>query len=184
MAGNSPSDSAGTLYNHRYLLGLGATLLSLLTKSRFQPEFLFLSMGGLAIRFWAVGYLGDTKGRSRPEQIITGGPYRLIRHPLYLANGLIVLGLLLFLGVPSMIFTIIILGYLSIYTLFAGHEEKILIRYPDYPDYRKSVSPIIPRSIYKRPQGSFTVKKAMSDYPAVVAVILVIIVAYLTRGVW
>lgn len=60
-----------------------------------------LSLAGMALRIWTVGVAErGTSGRNtrqqKAETLNTTGPYSLIRHPLYLANGIVVMGLALF----------------------------------------------------------------------------------------
>jgi len=60
-----------------------------------------LALAGVALRAWTVGVAAPgTSGRNTREQkaasLTTTGPYSLVRHPLYLANSIIALGLALF----------------------------------------------------------------------------------------
>ena len=48
-----------------------------------------LALAGLAVRFWATGYL------SKNERLTREGPYRHLRHPLYLGTWLIATGFLM-----------------------------------------------------------------------------------------
>ena len=55
-----------------------------------------LALLGLAIRFWANGYVGDVKvnwtrspGDAKVGRLVTAGPYAWVRHPLYLGSVLI-----------------------------------------------------------------------------------------------
>ena len=63
-----------------------------------------VALAGLALRVWAVGSApSGTSERStvnpRASQLRTTGPYSILRHPLYVANGLMAFGLSLFPGV-------------------------------------------------------------------------------------
>ena len=67
----------------------------------WESSCVLLALGGLALRVWTVGGAAPgTSGRAtrRPKaaSLNTTGPYSVMRHPLYVANGLIALGLTLF----------------------------------------------------------------------------------------
>jgi protein-S-isoprenylcysteine O-methyltransferase Ste14 len=60
-----------------------------------------VAVAGLALRVWTVGVAAPgTSGRNTRHQkatsLSTTGPYSIVRHPLYLANGVIAVGLALF----------------------------------------------------------------------------------------
>jgi len=46
---------------------------------------------GVALRLWATAFIGGRKNR----QLVTTGPYRMVRHPLYLGSALALVGILL-----------------------------------------------------------------------------------------
>ena len=84
-----------------------------------------VALAGLALRVWAVGSApSGTSERStvnpRASELRTTGPYSLVRHPLYIANGLMALGLSLFPGI----------WYLPIVLVLATglYYERIAIR--------------------------------------------------------
>jgi len=62
-----------------------------------------LLLGGLALRGWAFRHLGST-GRTRdpapPTSRVTSGPYAWFPHPVYLANALLAVGLLVSARLP------------------------------------------------------------------------------------
>ena len=89
-----------------------------------------LSLAGMALRIWTVGVAAHgTSGRNtrkqKAETLNTTGPYSLIRHPLYLANGIIVMGLALFPHtwlLPPAVAALTLVYY----TLIAWREEDFL----------------------------------------------------------
>jgi protein-S-isoprenylcysteine O-methyltransferase Ste14 len=46
---------------------------------------------GVALRLWATAFIGGQKNR----QLVTTGPYRVVRHPLYLGSALALFGIVL-----------------------------------------------------------------------------------------
>ena len=86
---------------------------------------------GLGVRVWAVGSAPEgTSERStvnpRATELRTRGPYSLVRHPLYVANGLMALGVFLFPGVwclPLVLAPVFLLYYERI----AVREEAFLL---------------------------------------------------------
>lgn len=89
-----------------------------------------VALVGLALRVWAVGSApSGTSERStvnpRASQLRTTGPYSVVRHPLYVANGLMALGLSLFPGVWYLP-VILVLSTWLYYERIAIREEAFL----------------------------------------------------------
>jgi protein-S-isoprenylcysteine O-methyltransferase Ste14 len=91
---------------------------------------LLVSLGGLIMRGLALGYAqSGTSGRNTKEQIAdhlnTSGLYAVCRHPLYLGNILMMIGVLLF--AKSLLLVIAgLLFYLLFYERIIATEEKFL----------------------------------------------------------
>lgn len=89
-----------------------------------------VALSGLALRAWAVGTAPPgTSERStvnpRASELRMSGPYSIVRHPLYLANGLMALGLALF---PAVWYlpVILVLTTMLYYERIAAREEAFL----------------------------------------------------------
>jgi len=100
-------------------------------------------LAGLAIRFWASGYIG-VEGRVReiggqreergvrreeegtPHRRIVTGPYRILRHPLYIGNFLLVVGMLVALRPAWWLMVVVLVGFIAEYGLIVAAEEKDL----------------------------------------------------------
>jgi protein-S-isoprenylcysteine O-methyltransferase Ste14 len=106
-----------------------------------------LTVLGVGFAVWARLTLGSNWGmpmtlRENPE-LVTGGPYAYVRHPIYTGLIFAVLGTALVLG--GIWLSIFVVS--SIYfALSAGREEKDMVeRFPDaYPAYRARTKRLVP----------------------------------------
>jgi protein-S-isoprenylcysteine O-methyltransferase Ste14 len=102
---------------------------------------------GLAFAIWARTYLGRNWGMPMTEkeepELITGGPYRMIRHPIYTGIILGMIGTCIAISLYGLIVVALVGGYF-IYSATA--EERIMTkRFPDrYPKYVRSSKMLIP----------------------------------------
>jgi protein-S-isoprenylcysteine O-methyltransferase Ste14 len=98
-----------------------------------------VAAAGLVLAVWA----GVTMGQSlspfprppRQAELVQRGPFRYLRHPLYVG------GVLFFAGL-SLVFSVYTLGFTAVLALFwiakARLEERHLVaRFPEYEDYRR-----------------------------------------------
>jgi len=101
-------------------------LVSRLSSAVFIPCVLMLV--GLGMRLWAAGYIG-TRGRTRyflTDYRIISGPYRICRHPLYIGNFLLVLGVVLLFKPPPWYALVVFSSFVGIYSLIAYSESSYL----------------------------------------------------------
>lgn len=96
---------------------------------------------GTSLRWVAASY-HDSSHQDRP---ITAGPYGLIRHPLYVANFLLGLGIVLVAGWGPMV-AVYLVVFLPIHWLIARAEEVHLSQLygPIYDAYLRAVPAILP----------------------------------------
>lgn len=114
-----------------------------------QPLWLVVELAGAALAVWTLwtwrlgrfNVLPDVLAGAR---LVTSGPYRFIRHPMYAALLLGTLGLVGNAPSPLRIATWIVL--LVDFVLKLSYEEKLLVaRFPEYPAYQAASKRLIPR---------------------------------------
>ena len=102
---------------------------------------------GLAFAAWARAYLGKNWGIpmtvKEGAELVTTGPYRFVRHPIYSGVLLGFLGSALVGGMPWLIAFVIFAIY---FALSARAEEHLMVKeFPDqYPEYQKRTQAFIP----------------------------------------
>ena len=77
------------------------------------------------------------------RRLVMSGPYRLVRHPLYLAEEIAILGV--WLQFMSWSATAILLGHFAIQLWRLGYEEAVLREsFPEYDAYARQTARLIP----------------------------------------
>lgn len=106
-----------------------------------------LFVAGLSLAVWARIHLGRNWGmpmtRKQEPELVTSGPYRLVRHPIYTGILLAMLGTALAVNV----YWLLIFGVMGAYFIYSATvEERLLIAsFPaDYPGYRAKTKMLIP----------------------------------------
>jgi protein-S-isoprenylcysteine O-methyltransferase Ste14 len=106
-----------------------------------------LFLCGLGLAVWARIYLGRNWGMPMTEkdepELVTSGPYRFIRHPIYSGLLLAVLGTAL----ATNIYWLIALGLLAIYFIYSARveEQQLTSSFPAaYPNYQMKTRMLVP----------------------------------------
>ena len=131
--------------NGHSLSGHGA--LSATTDAALAGVGLALWVAGLALAVWARLYIGRNWGmpmtrREEPE-LVTTGPYRFIRHPIYTG----IIGALAGTALATSLYALIAVAVLFAYFAFSAYrEESFLAReFPGaYPAYRARTKMLVP----------------------------------------
>jgi len=102
---------------------------------------------GLALAVWARIYIGRNWGMPMSEkadpELVTTGPYNVIRHPIYSGILLAMIGTTVAISLYWLI-AVVLLGAYFIYSAFM-EERYMTERFPDtYPQYKKSTKMLIP----------------------------------------
>ncbi|MGB7055117.1 MAG: methyltransferase [bacterium] len=87
-----------------------------------------LVLTGIALRLWAAGYIGPgaRKYEFYAEHRISNGPYRILKHPLYIGNFFLVLGVIILHNPPQWLGLFYILAFIVVYSLIAISERHYL----------------------------------------------------------
>jgi protein-S-isoprenylcysteine O-methyltransferase Ste14 len=117
-------------------------------KGPYQSELvwtgLLLTLLGYGVGLWALWHLrGSFAIMAEARSPVTSGPYRYVRHPVYLGESLGILGLCLAMG------TVVALLFWAIWTamqLMRAHieETKLALQFDDYRVYRERTRFILP----------------------------------------
>ena len=102
-------------------------------------------IAGEAVRFWAAGHLLKT------AELVTSGPYRYTRNPLYLGRLLIFTGLCVMAKLPYHInWVVLALGYLIFFGYYLPRKERVeparlaQVHGAAYDNYRRAVPALFP----------------------------------------
>ena len=106
------------------LTALFAFVLALVVLAKPRPVEVaigfFIAALGEAVRFWAAGHLLKTK------ELITSGPYRYTRNPLYFGRVLILTGLCVMCGLPYYANWILLgCGYAVFFFYYMPRKERV-----------------------------------------------------------
>jgi protein-S-isoprenylcysteine O-methyltransferase Ste14 len=108
---------------------------------------LLLCLSGLAAAVWARVHLGRNWGmpmsqKAEPE-LVTSGPYRLVRHPIYSGLLVAVLGTALVTSLLGLAIVALMTGYF--YYCASVEERNLSSTFPvGYPAYRANTKMLIP----------------------------------------
>lgn len=103
-----------------------------------------LALLGYCVSLWALWHLrGSFAIMAEARHAVTSGPYRYVRHPLYLGEMLTMLGLCLMIGTASGV--LFWVAFTGLQLARAGIEEEKLSRhFDDYRAYRERTRFLLP----------------------------------------
>ena len=170
------------------ILYVFATLVILIDQDAilYEPEGIWaiacmlVSLSGLAIRIMVVGTVpGGTSGRNTKGQLAntlnTSGIYSAVRHPLYLGNFLMWMGLVIYVGNIWFMVATFLLYWIYYERIMFAEEEFLEKKFGDiFHDWAYRTPAIIPSlRKWKKPELSFSTKKVIKrEYRGLFAVIL------------
>ncbi len=103
---------------------------------------------------WAINAVGESRLESGKHQLIINGPYKYIRHPIYLATMFELLGVILFFNAFYSILVFIFIN-VPLYIQRAIYEEKTSMNRfgNDYRKYKEFTSFMFPFKFLKNLKG-------------------------------
>ncbi|MBL4709341.1 MAG: DUF1295 domain-containing protein [Flavobacteriales bacterium] len=151
----------------------------------YQLICLLVSLIGLFVRIHTLGFvLPNTSGRNTHKQIADGinktGMYSLLRHPLYLGNFLMWLGIGM-LTENIWFNTFFILSFWLYYERIMYAEETFLIKKfgKEYTNWSKDVPPFIPKiSNYQKPELNFAWRKVIRQEKSGIAALFIVFMLF------
>jgi protein-S-isoprenylcysteine O-methyltransferase Ste14 len=130
-----------------YLTSGPSALSSPLVSGRAATLGLLLCLAGLALMFAALATIrGSIQVAPHPRsdaRLVTRGVYAHLRHPIYTAVVLIVVGL--WIRKPTMVISLGVVAVIGFLRAKVEFEETLLLeRYPEYAAYRERTWGLIP----------------------------------------
>jgi hypothetical protein len=126
---------------------------------------LLVALAGLAVRFLVAGYVPKgTSGRNLEGQeaatLNTTGPYSLVRHPLYLGNFLMWLGVVLLAAHAWVAVVFVLLFWLYVERVMAAEEAYLEERFgEDFQAWAARTPAFLPRRLrWERPPLPFSLR--------------------------
>lgn len=86
-----------------------------------------VALAGEALRLWAAGHL------EKSREVTTSGPYRFVRHPLYVGSAIMALGVAM--GSASAIVAVMATTYIAVMVTAAIRTEEAFLRWRFGPEY-------------------------------------------------
>ncbi len=104
-----------------------------------------VGLTGAAFSVWAILHLKSSFGlRTAVRKLVTTGPYRRIRHPLYFGEIIHVVGIAILAATPAALFLLVI--SVALQAIRAKVEErKFLASVPEYAEFRDATGFLWPR---------------------------------------
>lgn len=106
---------------------------------------LTIGLFGAAFSIWAISHLRASFGlRTAVRELVTTGPYRRIRHPLYFGEIIHILGVAILAATPAAMYLYVVA--VALQAMRAKIEErKFLAAVPEYAQFRRQTGFLWPR---------------------------------------
>lgn len=109
-----------------------------------QVAGLMVATVGCAASIWVIRWLGRSFSiMAEARNLVTGGPYSLIRHPLYLTEEIAVVGFAM-LHLSPMAIVILVLHWVLQLRRMHNEEQVLTAAFPEYANYAATTPRLIP----------------------------------------
>ncbi len=121
-----------------------------------------IALVGMVLSVYCLLWLGRSFSiMATARQLVTGGPYSIVRHPLYASEMLAIIGITLSnISLPTVGAGVAIIGLA--FRRMVIEEHVLREAFPEYEDYAARVPRIIPRLWAARPAAAVEAVKAAS----------------------
>ncbi|MER9726040.1 MULTISPECIES: isoprenylcysteine carboxylmethyltransferase family protein [unclassified Mesorhizobium] len=104
----------------------------------------FITIVGFTLCIWCLWWLGRSFSiTAQARRLVTAGPYRIVRHPLYACEAIVLVGLVL--GNPT--WTAAAIGAIALafqYRRLVNEEKVLRAAFPEYDVYRRTTPMLLP----------------------------------------
>ena len=106
---------------------------------------LLIGLFGAAFSIWAIAHLKASFGlRTAVRELVTSGPYRRIRHPLYFGEIIHILGIAILAATPAALYLFVVA--VALQAVRAKIEErKFLATVPEYAEFQRNTGFLWPK---------------------------------------
>ncbi|MGE9007761.1 methyltransferase family protein [Leptospira interrogans] len=131
------------------------TGLALLPKTELGPVLsatsTILILMGASLSFVVLRWLGKSFSiMAEARRLVIAGPYRIVRHPLYLCEGLAILGVMLQVISPWAVMLVMVIALIQ-YRRMINEEAILNSAFPEYQAYAANTPRVIPARFTARP---------------------------------
>jgi protein-S-isoprenylcysteine O-methyltransferase Ste14 len=137
------------LYQWRHYTAIPALMILLLfanPSARSATIGTLLILLGAVIRIYTVAFMGaESKDTVSMDELVTTGPFALVRHPLYIGNMMITLGVIFYAGIVFLGLPLLTFFVFQYYCVTKYEENTLLAKFGDeYQRYMDRVPAWIP----------------------------------------
>lgn len=172
------------MYYNKFRIWIGrifGVLLLIVAQGNFNWLALWIVGIGILIRIWAAGYIHKDK------EVTMVGPYKFLRHPLYVGNFFVGLGFTLFINIWQLV-VVYVPVFICIYYKKVKLEEQYLHNEfgLQYDNYKKITPPFLPdlTKVRQKDNVEFSWQNVIQNREHINLVGIIIIIVFFTTFVY